>query len=165
MTRACLTESCRVGIAWWGVLTDVSSTGVYNNDSKSARIPRTPCKWPGPGKLTHGLSQCERTCGHCSSGSVSQCGRKCGPQVNTFWSLKKVGTGTSVWQEKNYFVKFDIDNVIIGVDIKFEKGFNWRCRNTSPALLMTPSYHSLENYISTQNRQMVNFPTNNKVCL
>ncbi len=29
---------------------------------------------PRPGKLNHGLSQCERTCGHGNSVSVSQCG-------------------------------------------------------------------------------------------
>ncbi len=30
---------------------------------------------PRPRKLNRGLSQCERTCGHGNSGSVSQCGR------------------------------------------------------------------------------------------
>ncbi len=40
---------------------------------------------------------------------------------------------------------FDAANVIIGVDVKFEKGFNWRFRDTFPALLMTPAHHSLQN--------------------
>ncbi len=31
---------------------------------------------PRPGKLNRGLSQCERTCGHGNSGSVSQCGHR-----------------------------------------------------------------------------------------
>ncbi len=63
--------------------------------------------------------------------------------MSTFWSQKKVGTETVLWQEKNDCVNFDVANVIIGVDMKFEKGFNWGCRDTFPALLMIPSHHSL----------------------
>ncbi len=47
--------------------------------------------------------------------------------------------------EKNDCVNFDVTNVTIGVDIKFEKGFSFGCRDTFPALLMTASHHSLEN--------------------
>ncbi len=42
-------------------------------------------------------------------------------QVGTFWSLKKVETQTVLLQEKNDCVNFDVANVTIGVDIKFEK--------------------------------------------
>ncbi len=45
----------------------------------------------------------------------------------------------------NDCVNFDVANVTIGVDIKFEKGVNFGCRDTFPTLLMTPSHHSLEN--------------------
>ncbi len=47
--------------------------------------------------------------------------------------------------KKNDCVNFDVANVIIGVDMKFEKGLNWGCRDNFPAPLMTLSYHSLEN--------------------
>ncbi len=66
-------QNCRIGVS-----IDVSSADVCNNDSKSTRIARTPCKRPRPVKLNRGLSQGERTYGHGSSGSVSQCGRKGG---------------------------------------------------------------------------------------
>ncbi len=33
-----------------------------------------------------------------------------------------MGTETVLWQEKNDCVNFDVANVIIGVDMKFEKG-------------------------------------------
>ncbi len=56
-----------------------------------------------------------------------------------------MGTETVLGQEKNDCVNFDVANVIIGVDMKFEKGLNWGCRDNFPALLMTLSYHSLEN--------------------
>ncbi len=56
-----------------------------------------------------------------------------------------MGTETVLRQEKNVCVNFDVANVIIGVDMKFEKGFNWGCRDAFPALLMTPPHHSLEN--------------------
>ncbi len=46
---------------------------------------------------------------------------------------------------KNVGVNVDVANVIIGVDMKFEKGLNWGCRDNFPALLMTLSYNSLEN--------------------
>ncbi len=46
---------------------------------------------------------------------------------------------------QNFCVNFDVANVIIGVDMKFEKEFNWGCGDTFPALLMTPSHHSLKN--------------------
>ncbi len=62
-----------------------------------------------------------------------------------FLESEKVGTETVVGQDKNAGVYFDVANVTIGVDIKFEKGFNFGCRDTVPALLMTPSHHSLEN--------------------
>ncbi len=65
--------------------------------------------------------------------------------MSNFWSQKKGGTETVLLQEKNEFFKFDVANVIIGVDMKFEKGLNWGCRDNFPALLMTLSYHSLEN--------------------
>ncbi len=41
---------------------------------------------------------------------------------------EKGGTETSLRQEKNDCVNFDVANVIIGVDIKFEKGFNVEIR-------------------------------------
>ncbi len=41
---------------------------------KSAREARPPSTRARPGKLNSGLSQCERTCGHGNSVSVSQCG-------------------------------------------------------------------------------------------
>ncbi len=50
---------------------------------------------------------------------------------------------------KNDCFNFDVANVIIEVDVKFEKGFNSGCRDAFPALLMTPSHHSLENLLST----------------
>ncbi len=56
-----------------------------------------------------------------------------------------MGTETVLGQEKKDCVNFDTANVIIGVDMKFEKGLNWGCRDNFPALLMTLSYHSLEN--------------------
>ncbi len=54
------------------------------------------------------------------------------------WELKQ-------FCEKNDCVNFAVANAIIGVDVKFEKVFNWGCRDTFPALLMTPSHHSLGN--------------------
>ncbi len=56
-----------------------------------------------------------------------------------------MGTETVLWKEKNDCVNFGVAKVTIGVDIKFDKGFNFGCRGTFPALLMTPSHHSLEN--------------------
>ncbi len=38
---------------------------------------------PRPGKLNCGLSQCERTCGHGNSGTVSQSERKGGGDLAT----------------------------------------------------------------------------------
>ncbi len=62
--------------------------------------------------------------------------------MSTFKSSKKVGTETVFVTGKNYRVNFDVANVIIRVDMKFEKGFNWRCRDTFPALIIAPSHHS-----------------------
>ncbi len=59
-------------------------------------------------------------------------------------SRKTVKTQTVLRQEKNDRVKFDVANMIIEGDMKFEKKFNWRCRNTIPVLLMKPSHYSLE---------------------
>ncbi len=56
-----------------------------------------------------------------------------------------MGTETVLGPEKNDCVNFDVASVTIGVGIKFEKGFNFGCRDAFPALLMTPSHHSLEN--------------------
>ncbi len=55
------------------------------------------------------------------------------------------------WNCPNDCVNFDVANLIIGVDMKFEKGLNSGCRDNFPPLLMTLSYHSLENKLSTQN--------------
>ncbi len=49
-------------------------------------------------------------------------------QVNTFWSLKRGELRQVCDRRKNDCVNFDVDNVIIGVDIKFEKGFNVEIR-------------------------------------
>ncbi len=65
--------------------------------------------------------------------------------MSTFWSQKKWELKQFCDRKKNDCVNFDVANVTIGVDIKFEKGFNFGCRDTFPALLMTPSHHSLEN--------------------
>ncbi len=131
-------------------LIDALRTGVGKPaffDSKSARIARTPCTRPRPGKPTRGLSQCKRACGHGNSGSVSQCGLRGGgggELSDTFWIQKK-------WELKQFCerkkttVTFDIAGVKIGVDMKFEKGLNWGYRDTFPALLMAPSHHFLEN--------------------
>ncbi len=56
------------------------------------------------------------------------------------WELKQFCD-----RKRNDCVNFDVANVIIGVEMKFEKGFKWRCRDTFPALRMTPSHHSLKN--------------------
>ncbi len=48
-----------------------------------------------------------------------------------------MGTETVLWQEKNVCVNIDVAYVNIGVDMKFEKGFNWGYRDTFAALLMT----------------------------
>ncbi len=85
-------------------LIDVLRTGAGKLaffDSKSARIARTPCTRPRPGKPNRGLSQCKRTCGHGNSGSVCQCGLRGGWSLATFWSQKKMGTETVLWKEKN----------------------------------------------------------------
>ncbi len=55
-------------------------------DSISARVARTPCTRPGVGKLNHGPSQFERTCGHGNSDSVSECGRR-GGGLSDRWAL------------------------------------------------------------------------------
>ncbi len=60
--------------------------------------------------------------------------------VRKKWELKQFCD-----RKSNDCVNFDVSNVIIEVDMKFEKGLNWGCRDTFPALLMTPSHHSLEN--------------------
>ncbi len=62
-----------------------------------------------------------------------------------FLESEKSGNCDSFVTGKNDCVNFDVANVTIGVDVKFEKGFNFGCRDTSPALLMTPSHHSLKN--------------------
>ncbi len=62
-----------------------------------------------------------------------------------FLESEKSGNSNSFMTGKNDSLNFDVANVTIGVDIKFEKGFNIGCRDTFPALLMTLSYHSLEN--------------------
>ncbi len=51
-------------------------------------------------------------------------GRGAKQQVITFWSHKKVGTERVLRQTKNDSGKFEVANVIIGLDMKFEKGFN-----------------------------------------
>ncbi len=117
-------------------------------ESKSARVARTSCTQPKPGKLNRGLSQCEHTCGHGNSGSASRCGRRRGGGLATFdhfLESEKVGTETVLCQEKTTVLTTDDANVIIWVDMKCEKWFNWGWRVTFPALLMTPSHHSLEN--------------------
>ncbi len=65
--------------------------------------------------------------------------------MSTFWILKKFELKQFCDRKKNVCVNIDVANVIIGVDMKFEKGFNWGCRDTFAALLMTPSHYSLEN--------------------
>ncbi len=60
--------------------------------------------------------------------------------VRKKWELKQFCD-----RKKNDCFNFDVANVIIGVNVKFEKVFNWGCRDTFPALLMTPSHNSLEN--------------------
>ncbi len=84
---------------------------------------------------------------HGNSGSVSQCGRRGGGLATCehFLESEKSGNLNSFLTGKNDCVNFDVANVIIGVDMKFEKGLNWGCRDNFPALLMTLSYHSLEN--------------------
>ncbi len=62
-----------------------------------------------------------------------------------FLESEKSGNSNSFVTGNNDCVNFDVANVPIGVDIKFEKGFNFGCRDTFPALLMTPSHHSLQN--------------------
>ncbi len=41
-----------------------------------------------------------------------------------FFESETMGTETVLWQEKNECVNFDVANVTIGVDKKFEKGLN-----------------------------------------
>ncbi len=65
-------------------------------------------------------------------------------QVSTFWSQKKWEL-KQFCERKNDCFNFDAANVIIGVYMKFEKGFNWGCRDTFPALIITPFHHTLEN--------------------
>ncbi len=62
-----------------------------------------------------------------------------------FLESEKSGNSNSFVTGKNDCVNFDVANMIIGEDMKFEKGFNRGCRDAFPALLMTPSHHSLEN--------------------
>ncbi len=62
-----------------------------------------------------------------------------------FLESEKSGNLNSFATVKNNCVNFDVANVIIGADMKFEKGFNWVCKYAFPVLLMTPSHHSLEN--------------------
>ncbi len=70
-------------------------------------------------------------------------------------------------RKKNDCVNFDVANVIVGVDMKFEKGFTWIYRDTFPAPVMPPPRHYLENLLSTQNRLMIAIPTkyNSRVLL
>ncbi len=80
------TPGCRVGVASLGVCIDVCFAGIHDNDSLSARIAPTHCKRTWPRTLYCGLSQCERTCGHGNSGSVSQC--RCGRGgLSNRWTL------------------------------------------------------------------------------
>ncbi len=65
--------------------------------------------------------------------------------VSFFCFNKNVAPQTFLSPKTNDCVNFDVSNVIIGVDMKFEKGLNWGCRDNFTALLMTLSYHSLEN--------------------
>ncbi len=68
-------------------------------DSISARVARTPCTRPRPGKLNRGLSQCERTCG-----SVSQCGGGGLATCDHFLESEKSGNSNSfvllTWQSE-----------------------------------------------------------------
>ncbi len=58
---------------------------------------------------------------------------------------EKSGNSNSFVTGKKMTANFNVANVTIRVDMKFEKGFNFGCRDTFPALLMTPPHHSLEN--------------------
>ncbi len=62
-----------------------------------------------------------------------------------FFESEKSGNSNSFVTGKNDCANFNVANVTIGVDMRFEKGFNFGCRDTIPALLITPSHHSLEN--------------------
>ncbi len=42
-------------------------------------------------------------------------------------------------------INVDVANMIIEVDMEFEKGYYWGCRDTFLALNMAPSHHSDEN--------------------
>ncbi len=97
-------------------------------DSKSARIARTPFKEPRPGKIYRGLSQCERTYGMAAVVSANAgAGLATGEH---FLESEKMGTETVSWQEKNYCVNFDVANIVIGMDMKFDKltdnDSNWK---------------------------------------
>ncbi len=63
---------------------------------------------------------------------------------DTFWSQKKLGPEKFLLKQQTT-VTFDVADVKIGVDMKFEKGLNRGDRDTFPALIMTPSHHFLEN--------------------
>ncbi len=109
-----------------------------------ARVARTPCTRPERGKLNRGLSQCEGTCGHGNSGSVSRYGRKgrgggVGGLTTSehFLEWEKSGNWNSFVTGKNTTV-FDVANVIIGVDMKFEKKVQLGCRDTFPAITSFP---------------------------
>ncbi len=114
-------------------------------DNKSERIAHTPCMRPRPGKPNRGLSQCKRTCRHGNSGSVSQCGLRGGGSLATLFGLIKNWELKHFLEFKKTTVTFDIADVKIGVDMKFEKELNWGYRVTFTALLMTPSHYFFEN--------------------
>ncbi len=59
--------------------------------------------------------------------------------VRKKWELKQF------CERKKTTVTFDVADVKIGVDMKFEKGLTWGYRDTFPTLLMTPTHHFLEN--------------------
>ncbi len=136
-----ITQSCRVGIAWYGLSSDVSSIDVYDNESEFAGIARRPCTRPRPGKLNRELSQCERTCGHGNSGSVSQCGRRGGGSLATcehFLESEKNGNSVVYFPVTKLFV---LTLMLLKWQSEWiwnsKKGFNWGCRDTFSALLMT----------------------------
>ncbi len=68
-----------------------------------------------------------------------------GGSLATLFGVRKKWELKQFCERKKTTVTFDIADVKIGVDMKFEKGLNWGYRDTFPALLMTPSHHFLEN--------------------
>ncbi len=67
-----------------------------------------------------------------------------------FLGLKKKWE-PKLFRDRKNSVNFDVASVIIrNGDMKFEKGFSWIYRDTSPALITKSTHYFIKHYLSTQ---------------